>query len=331
MYCPANGSLLPFARLTGLRLTLLSASTGESAVHVNGLTWVSPFLIWLVVAGCASAPQRDPVDGSVVMARHLCQRGLYAIHNGQWDQAEAAFGRAVRACPEDSRARQQYADALWHRGATDRAIEEMKIALTLSGGDPEYVIQLGKMYLDRGKWAEALEQADRAVRSNRHRAEAWALRGDALRQRGALQEALDSYHRALNDAPKDERVSLAVAELYRQMNRPRGALMMLQRLAEKYPPGEEPARILQLQALAMQALGRNEDALRQLSLVRDRTGPTPELLHQLANLELAVGDLESARRDAAEAHRLGAGDGITAALMARIDARRPGGPAGAMR
>jgi Flp pilus assembly protein TadD len=289
---------------------------------VKGLTWIH-CLSLLFVAGCVSLSKRGPVDDSVIMARHLCQRGLYAMHNDQWDQAETAFARAVEACPVDQRARQHYADALWRRGATDQAIDQMKVAVKLSGRAPGLLLDLGKMYLDRGKLPDALDQANRAVQADRHLAEAWALRGDALRQQGSTEDALFSYLRALNHSPGDRRVRLEVAELYRGANRPRLALVMLQTLAEQYEPGQEPARVLYLQGLALKALARYDDALRQLALARDRAPPTADLLYQLAEAELITGDLVSAQQDAAEARRRGADERATRALIARIEANRP--------
>ena len=107
--------------------------------------------------------------------------------------------------------------------------------------------------------------------------------------------------------------------------------MTLERLADDFEPGEEPSHLLYLQGLALEALGRYDDALRQLCLARDRAPPTPELLYLLAELELRAGDLASARRDAAEAHRLGGDSEITGALLARLQALEDGTSAGQTR
>jgi tetratricopeptide (TPR) repeat protein len=286
----------------------------------------------LLVAGCATTlSRRGPVDDSVIMARHLCQRGLYASGKGQWDQAEAAFARAVSVCPTDQRARQHYADALWQRGAGPEAVEQMRMAVKLSGSEPSLVIQLGRMHLEQGQLAEALEQAGQALQSNRNSADAWALRSDVLCRQGKTQEALDSCHRALSHAPGDRHLLLRTAELYRELGRPRGALVALETLADDFEPGEEPAHVLYLQGLALEALGRHEDALRQLCLARDRAPPTRELLCVLAELELKTGDLDSARRHADEAHRLGGDDKATGDLLARLQALEDGTSGGRIR
>jgi tetratricopeptide (TPR) repeat protein len=253
------------------------------------------------------------------------------MHNDQWDQAESAFARAVEACPIDQRARQHYADALWRRGATDEAIDQMKVAVKLSGRDSGLLLELGKMYLDRGKLPEALQQANMAVQTDRGLAEAWALRGDVLRQQGSLEESLGSYLRALNHSPEDRRVCLEVAELYRRMGQPHRALATLQSLSQQYEPGREPARVLYLQGLAHKALGRYQDARHQLALARDRAPPTADLLYHLAEVELIAGHLQSARQNAEEAQRRGADGKATHALIARIEAAQPPSFAGQRR
>jgi tetratricopeptide (TPR) repeat protein len=260
------------------------------------------------------------VDDSVVMARHLCQRGLYASGNGQWDQAEAAFARAVTVCPTDQRARQHYADALWRRRAGPEAVEQMQRAVELSGGEPSLVTQLGRMHLEQGQLSEALARADQALQTDRGLAEAWALRSDVLCRQGKVQEALDSCHRALAHAPGDRQLLERMAELYRQLGRPRGALVVLQRLADGYQPGEEPSHLLYLQGVALEALGRYDDALHQLRLARDRAPATPELLCLLAELELRAGDIAAARRAAAEAQQMGSDRQLTGPLLARLQA-----------
>ena len=277
----------------------------------------------LFAAGCVSLTRNGPVADSVIMARHLCQRGLHAIHNNQWGQAESAFARAVKACPDDQRARQHYADSLWRRGAIDQAIAEMSTAVELSEGDPSLIVQLGTMYLERGMLDEAFQQANLAVQTDRQMADAWALRSDVLRQQGKTQQALDSYHRALSYSPDDPRLGLEVAELYRELNRPRRALLVLQGLTKQYEPGHEPPRLLVLQGLALKALGRYDDALEQLRLARRGAVPTADVLFQMAELELRAGNVDSAWRDAVEAGRRGADREATDALLARIEANGP--------
>jgi Flp pilus assembly protein TadD len=263
------------------------------------------------------------VDDSVIMGRHLYQRGLHAIHNNQWDQAESALARAVKACPDDQRVRRHYADTLWRRGATDQAIGEMETAVELSGGEPSLMVELGRMYLLRGQLGDAFQQANLAVQRDRRLADAWALRSDVLRQQGKTQEALDSYHRALSYSPGDERLELEIAELYRQLNRPRRALLVLQGMTNEYEPGNEPPQLLYLQGLALKELGRHRDALERFRRAQPRGQPTVDLLCQLAELELLSGDLASARRSTIEAVRRGADREATDALFARIAAAGP--------
>ena len=67
------------------------------------------------------------------------------------------------------------------------------------------------------------------------------------------------------------------------------ALQTLQTLAETYPPGEEPGRVLYLMGLADVALRRYDDGVENLSAALTRENPTAEMFHRLAEAELLAG------------------------------------------
>jgi Flp pilus assembly protein TadD len=64
--------------------------------------------------------------------------------------AEASFRQAVDASPQDERARGEYAQLLWKRGATTEAVRHMTEAVRLSGGSPKLLVELGEMQLALG-------------------------------------------------------------------------------------------------------------------------------------------------------------------------------------
>ena len=131
---------------------------------------------------------------------------------------------------------------LWRRGERDAAIREMEESLKLSGDDPEVRVQLGAMYLERGDLHQAWTQAEEALAGHRTLVSGWTLRGDVLNRLGRSDEALVSYHRALSYQPRHEPVQLAIAEIYHNQNKPRGALATLQLLVEQYGTEPPPTR-----------------------------------------------------------------------------------------
>jgi tetratricopeptide (TPR) repeat protein len=247
----------------------------------------------VTVGGCATFGRRASDD--VVAARQHSLRGVEAMQRGRWDEAEAQFSQAVATCPADERAHAQLAETMWRRAATDDAIVEMEKAAELSGGDAAVLVRLGEMYLARGDVVRAADQADRAIRTNRSLAGAWALRGDTLHLRGRREEALSAYHRALSHQPHYPQVQLALAEIYREMGRPQRTLCTLEALADQYSPGQEPQQVLFLEGLAMKALGRHQDAVELLVAASDRGPSSPDLLYHLGEAQMLAGDPTNAR------------------------------------
>jgi Tfp pilus assembly protein PilF len=247
----------------------------------------------VVSLGCATL-HTSPVADNVVAARQLSLRGLDAMQQGQWDEAEKMFASAIDTNPADERAHHRYAELLWRREVRDQAIAHMEESVRLSGGDAERRAQLGRFYLERGDLERAWEQAEDAIRAHRQSASAWALRGDVLRRRGQANEAMVSYHRALGYQPVYPHVQLAVAELYAEQNRPRRSLATLESLDGQCGPSHTPAEVLLLKGLAFKALGRYDDAVDVLTLASQRGEPSVELLYHLSESHWLVGDIASA-------------------------------------
>jgi tetratricopeptide (TPR) repeat protein len=111
---------------------------------------------------------------------------------------------------------------------------------------------------------------------------------------------------------------MAVAELYRSMNQPDRALATLNTLAETYPPGEEPSRVLHLQGMAYVASGRFEDAVDSYRQAAARRPPSAELLCHLAQAEALAGRPQQAAEVASQALAIDPRHGPTLALLDRL-------------
>jgi tetratricopeptide (TPR) repeat protein len=279
------------------------------------------FLSIACAAGCTSL-YRKPAADNVVAARQLSLRGIDALQQENWEEAEALFGRAIGACATDERAHCHYAEILWRRGASEQAIDHMEQAVRLSGGDPGLLIDVGEMYLARGDLARAAQQADRAIQSNRQLPGAWALRGDVLRKLGERDQALACFHRALSMQQHYPRVQLRVAEIYREQGRPHRTLSTLQTLADQFPPGQEPAEVLYQQGLALKDLGRYEDAVDSLAAARNRGAPSADLLYHLGEAQMLTGDPSNARLSVLAALAREPGHRPSQQLKAHVESRQ---------
>lgn len=91
---------------------------------------------------------------------------------GQLERANRLFAQAVEVCPDDERVRAHYAEGLWRQGDRQKAIENMRQALELSGGAPELRIRLGACNWRLAIWIKQQASPDRrsaqAVSWRRH-------------------------------------------------------------------------------------------------------------------------------------------------------------------
>jgi tetratricopeptide (TPR) repeat protein len=254
-------------------------------------------LVLLVLAGCTGMTRHRRRD-AVVTARQIALRGMDALEAGHLDEAERYFAEAVETCPVDERVRRRYAEALWRRGEGASAIEHMREAARLSGGEPEVLVRLGEMQLAQGQLPQALHLADRAIRSGRASAAAHRLRGDTLARQSPnrWREALACYHRALAIDDGCPRVQLAAAELYLRNGRPRRALATLQRLSRQHAAEQLPLELLHMQGIAYKAVQRYDRSIECLNRLLARQPQNLDALYELADAHYCRGDPDEARR-----------------------------------
>ncbi len=273
--------------------------------------------------GCRVFRSHKVSDENIAAARQLSLQGMDAQQRGHWDRAETLFAAAILKCPSDERARYGYAEALWQRGAWQKAVEHMEEAVRLSGNDPERLVRLGQMYRARGDLARAGRQADAAIAVNGQLAAAWALRGHVLLAQGDSTGALTSFHRALSYEQPLPDVQLAIARIYAQENRPQRVLATLQSLAATYPSDQVPQEVLIQQGLALRALGRHQDAVTALAAAAQVGNPSPELLCDLARTQMLAGEGAAARQTLAAALQRTPKHPLCLALANEWNASRP--------
>jgi len=232
---------------------------------------------------------------SVATCRQLTQQGINAMDRGDWKRAESLLGRAVQTCTVDVDAKRNYAEALWHRGATREALAQLEGARGLASEDPALAVRTGELYLTLGQVSQARRMVDESLRMDPKFALAWALRGRVAIAEGQPRQALADYQRSLGYAPGNQDVAILVAETYRQLNEPEHALLTLQSITDSFSRGEEPQRVMYLQGLALTALGRYEDATQMFSQAARRDQPTPEILCHQAEAELLAGRFSNAQ------------------------------------
>ena len=267
----------------------------------HGLFTASTLLLLASLAGCRLPGWDGPISQSLVDCRKLSRDGVAAMERGEQSQAEALLAKAVRACPSDTEARRNYAEVLWQRGAQNEAIVQMEAAAKSTSDNTAFRIRLAEMYLAAGKLEKATLCSAQVLEADPKSATAWALHGRVLKAVGQPQQALAAELRALSYDPRDRKILLDVAELYRQLNQPDRALQTLQSLADTYSPGDEPQNVLYLTGVAHLSLGRHEEAVASLQAAAQRDKPNAELLCRLGEAQLLAGHPREAATAAGQA------------------------------
>lgn len=268
---------------------------------LNAFRWLLLCAACLAVAGCSSVWRQGPVSRSVAESRQLTQLGMAAIERGDWQLAENELSKAIAACPTDAEARLRYAETQLAHGRPQVAIEHLEEARRLSNDDPRITTRAGEVYLTMGRAEEAAQRADLAIARDPGGYAAWALRGRAMRALQRPSDSLADLQRALSHRPDDPQLMAEIAELHRQLNQPRRALLALQSCCETYRVGEEPTRLLEMQGEAFAALGRYDDAVDVYAACAAREPTNPGHFFQLARVRYQQGDAvgsESALRQA---------------------------------
>lgn len=252
-------------------------------------------LLALTDSGCRTLQNRLP-DNRLVRGRQLSSRGAELLRRERVADAETLFCEAIEHCSTDERAHWGYAMTLWRNHQQASAVSHMREAVRLSGNNPEYMIELGEMYLALNDIDAAELQARNVLKNNRNYAKAWALLGNAEFQRSHWDQALESYHRALHLQPDYAQVQLAIAETYRNLGRPSRALATLDRMIDVHPVQCATGETQVMRATALIELGRFDEARQALKAVGDSL-PIEKPARQLQVVQsyCELGDLVEAR------------------------------------
>jgi len=280
----------------------------------------------MAVAGCRCGKSDGPVSQSLINSRQLSQQGQSALDQGDTKAAESLLAKAIRTCPTDCEARRRYADVLSKTGRKRDAVVQLTEALKATPDDEASWVKLAELYLATNELDRARKSAEQALDLNSRSVGALVTLGRAKRQAGETREALADFHRALVIDPQNRDLLGEISDTYRRLGEPQRALANLQALGDTYTPGDEPQQLLHQQGLALLALGRYNEAVEALETARDRAPPSSELLFNLAEAQLRMGQSSEARQMLAQALEIEPAHPASLALMERLNvAQQPAG------
>jgi tetratricopeptide (TPR) repeat protein len=215
------------------------------------------------------------------------------------------------------------------------AVHHWEKALALEPEEAEYAIQLGHVYLARGKYREAIDKLNRAISCKPEDWNLWFMLASAYLKAGQLKEALDSSERSLKLNPSSARtlkqsgeIALGLDDKPKAFEYARGAvriepknveaLILLSTVLERQGKPQDALAVLEH---SINMIGKDNKLLMERArLVMETSGPRSalpfwealsesdpeniEVLKMLSKAQIADGNLEQAENILHQALRL---------------------------
>jgi tetratricopeptide (TPR) repeat protein len=129
------------------------------------------------------------------------RQGIGRLDRGEWEEAQAHFGRAVESYGDELRRRLQRTDALIEGEDFTRAITELHQAIAEHPAYPDLHAKLGRAELQQGYWDDAAASFGRALELNPSFHDARVGLATALEALGMRAQAVDQLALVLEREP----------------------------------------------------------------------------------------------------------------------------------
>lgn len=149
---------------------------------------------------------RRLIDADPRRVQPLYQIGIASLRLGNVDDARAALEQVVARSPTNVLAQFNLGVARFQSGDVGVALRDFQAASGLAGSDPVVLRRLGAAAIDAGQFWLATDVLDRAVAANPTSAPAWIDKARAHRASGQIDPARQSYTRALELDPTNDRI-----------------------------------------------------------------------------------------------------------------------------
>ena len=175
------------------------------------------------------------------------------------DRASAAFDRALKADPDNVRARGLYARYLWDSGREEEGNRIMDEALKRFPNEAALHAEYGEQLPLQGKFETAARELESAVRLGDDRYETLVGLGDALWNAGRLDEAQAKFEQAVAREPEKAAAQVELGRILYWTGRAGAAIPHLEAAVRARPKSDT---LLLVIGRAYDAEGRLDDAER---------------------------------------------------------------------
>ena len=205
--------------------------------------------------------------------------GIVRGHQKRYAEAEALFRRALQLAPLSLTAHRNLASVLIAQNKPDVGIEEYKEVVKLAPQDHSAKLELARLYLARGQFAEALS-AVAVIPKDRLPPDAILVQAASLLGLGRREEAAS----LIPLMKQSRRLEAELAEVFLEGNAPEYAIQVVD-AALAAAPQRAPARLYYLKGRALQATGNSSAALSNLRQALTRDAKSVDTLLAIAAIE----------------------------------------------
>lgn len=209
-----------------------------------------------------SAVTDAPDEEHVVTIEEALDIAVKAHRSGDVKTAEDVYARILGAAPDYAPALHFFGLFQHHRGRSDEAIDLIRRAIALEGGDPGMHNNLGNILSERQVHEGAVAAYDAAIRFQPDHSDALNNRGVALRALGRPDEAEASYRRAIEADPAHREAYDNLGRVLSGQGRIDEAIACHTRAMELQPRNADTRRLLAAAYTALGELDKAEAILR---------------------------------------------------------------------
>ena len=242
-------------------------------------------LLFVTLAGCRVWHRTHVTSAGTLASRQYVQQAAESLDQQHVEDAESHLNEALNSNPSNVEARTMLAEILWKQGKRKEAMAEMEKAVKSPEATPEQVTRLAQMYFDQGNFQEAQNYVSLSFRHNASLSATWVLQGEIYEIQARNEDALAAYHQAAFHAPEDSRIQLKIASTYLKIGKPQRALETAKNARLKGSTEDAPPEMLLCESKALTELNRKEDAVRLLTIARQKNPENAEIQTALAQLQ----------------------------------------------
>jgi tetratricopeptide (TPR) repeat protein len=248
-------------------------------------------------SGCVWSASRWLTRSS--KSEDLAKAARQARDRGETGQAEQLLRRAVKSDPENCEARRELCELLIRNGSLEDAGTQLRRVIEQNPDDARGYLQLAQTFMQRGKVTDADLVLDLALDLDPNETNALWMKGRIEEFRNRPEQALECYHRVLQNSPDhvDSRLRIAAIQLTRGHADQAGAMLRSVLDSAQLGPAERVAATWQLGAAYAQT-ERWTEAASLLSSASQQRAMSADDWYRVAYACQRAGDVGRARQAA---------------------------------